>query len=246
MTRTWSRSLAGLALTAGLLAAISASPAGAATAGRARVAVYESPGGTGYVEHHNKVTYTSVSAQWIQPTVSCPVPGAQVDLLVGLDGFANGFYEQTGTQVKCPNGTPVYSGWAALYPKRAVVFTSTLLPGDQITASVTESSTQLGVYTTVLTDVTQGWTQGISRFVAFPIGQSAEVTLDDPYPAGRHGPAPLADFGTAGFTNVMANGRDMIDPTRIVMVRNSGTGLKASVTALLGHTHFSTTWLNAS
>lgn len=75
--------------------------------GMAPAATTASHAGTwsGYVD--KGATFTYVSASWIQPAVSCPVPTARVSFWIGFDGFGNGTVEQAGTFVKCSLNAPV-------------------------------------------------------------------------------------------------------------------------------------------
>src|ERR1700722_9808224 len=63
-------------------------------------------------------TYTSVTATWVQPQVSCTTAG-NVSFWVGLDGYGSSTVEQTGTSVSCATGTPQYYGWWEFYPADA-------------------------------------------------------------------------------------------------------------------------------
>jgi hypothetical protein len=241
MLITWRTPLAALAIAVTALATV----APAAVAGpRPRVASIINEKWSGYMDHHNSVSYTSVSATWVQPAAACTSTHSAASFWVGMDGAFHGTDEDTGTEVQCTGGTAHYFGWHVMYPNPVVKFKNPVQPGDSITASVT--GTTANVFTATLTDNTQHWSQTVTQSVPLASRDSAEIV------AMRLGEStaslpPLADFGTVQYTNVMVNGT-MIggsDPTRVFMVDNANQNL-VSLSPVRGGTSFTVTWLQGT
>jgi hypothetical protein len=71
-------------------------------------------------------TYTSVSANWVQPTGTCTSATRYSSFWVGLDGYSSSTVEQDGTDTDCVNGKPQYYGWYETYPNPSYNFGSTV------------------------------------------------------------------------------------------------------------------------
>jgi hypothetical protein len=153
--------------------------------------------------------YTSVSASWTVPTVSCSTTAnAYSAMWVGLDGDGSSSVEQTGVSADCDNGAAQYSAWYEFYPSSAVTLDAAKYPvsaGDKITASVRYDASTEG-YTLVLRDATQGWTDTTTGTADLGTNASAEVIAEAPTDANTNRVVPLADFGTVAFTDVTVNG----------------------------------------
>jgi hypothetical protein len=240
MLFTWRTALPALALALGALTTF----APAAAAGAApRVASQISENWSGYMDHHF-VAYTSVSASWVQPAVKCTSKRSAALFWVGMDGFYDGTFEGTGTEVKCIDGTAHYFGWYEMYPRPPVRFTTPVKAGDAITASVT--GTDANKFTAKLTDTTAGWSQTVHRTVEGASSDSVEIVTERPAKSSND-ITPLADFGAVKYTNVMVN-RSMIggsDPTRIYMQDNKNRNL-ISLSPVTGGTSFTVTWLRGT
>jgi hypothetical protein len=191
-------------------------------------------------------TYTSVSAQWVQPTGHCSGEnGDYSSFWVGLDGYSSGTVEQTGTDTDCINGSPQYYGWYETYPNPSYSFGSAVSPGDTIKATVTYQSGSSFKYT--LQDVTKSWTSSTTQTEAGAARSSAEVIVEAPCCTNGGGVLPLADFGTVNFSNSLVNGAAIgnTSPTEIIMIDNSGRD-KDTVSSLSGGESWSATWVRAS
>jgi hypothetical protein len=266
MIRRWCIPLAGLALVAGTVAA--SAPAAAARTPHSVAGHVIRPGapmirpGTNPMVGHglprratpsqnwsgyaaNGGTYHSVSANWTEPTGHCTSATRYSAFWVGLDGFNSHSVEQTGTSVDCVGGSPQYYGWYEMYPRNPVNFGNFVSPGDHFFGSVTYNGGSS--YTLVLQDITQGWTHTVHSSLSGAANSSAEAIAEAPCCTAGGGILPLADFGTANFTNVKANGSAIggFSPTEIVMVDGSGRA-KDSVSSLTGGGNFSATWLRAT
>jgi len=80
--------------------------------------------------------YTTVSANWTQPTASCTSQTTYSSFWVGLDGDGSSTVEQTGTSADCSGGSPRYYAWYEMYPKFPVNLSIAVKPGDSMTGSV--------------------------------------------------------------------------------------------------------------
>jgi hypothetical protein len=167
-------------------------------------------------------TYTSVSANWVQPQVTCTTKGI-VSFWVGLDGWNNGTVEQTGTGVDCRTGSPQYYAWWETFPTNSqqTYATVPVLPGDQISSTVSFAG---GQYTLLLTDSTQNWTR--TTVAAAPTGAanaSAEVVAEAA--SLNSTVTQLADFGTALFSGATIDDQSLTDAGAqpVDMFNNNGS-----------------------
>jgi hypothetical protein len=156
---------------------------------------------SGYVACNS--TFTSVTATWVQPTVSCTTTGS-VAFWVGLDGYGSNTVEQTGTSVSCATGTPQYSGWWEFYPADASNYNEPVYPGDTIVASVTYDGSD--TYSLKLTDVTRSWSEN-TTLNAVAQNVSAEVIAEAQTVNGQITALPY--FTTAQFTNTAIDGESL-------------------------------------
>ena len=155
--------------------------------------------------------YTSVSANWTEPAVSCGSGATYSSFWVGLDGDTSSSVEQTGTDSDCSGGRGVYYGWYEMYPAYPVNFSNPVTPGDAMSASVTTDGA--GNFTLVLQDGTK-WTQTVHASLSSAKLASAEVIAEAPSSGSV---LPLANFGTVNFS-----GATLSSPNEIVMVTKSG------------------------
>ena len=184
-------------------------------------------------------TYTSVSASWVQPTITCGRhETSYASFWIGLDGDGSNSVEQTGSEGDCNRGTPVYYSWYEFYPAYPVNYSNTVRPGDHFSSTVTYSG---GKYTLVLTDSTQNWSHTTTGSAPSGLNASAEVIAEAP--SSNRGVLPLANFGTMNFTNATVNGAALgtvPTPQKITMATSRYT--KAAVSNLSGNNAFSVTW----
>jgi hypothetical protein len=187
-------------------------------------------------------TYSSVSANWTEPTGHCSSGTQYSSFWVGLDGYSSSTVEQTGTDVDCSGRTPQYYGWYEMYPAYPVNFSNTVRPGDSLSGSVTHTGGSS--YTLVLTDHTEGWTQTIHSSLSGAANSSAEAIVEAPCCKSNGQPLNLADFGTANFSSVTANGSPIssFNPTEIIMVNNEGQD-KDTISSSTDGNSFTATWL---
>jgi hypothetical protein len=166
---------------------------------------------SGYIDYAGSgQTFTSVSASWTVPTVTCqPGETAWAAQWPGIGDVTT--VQQDGTETDCENGTPVYWAWYEMYGDAAVnsgyaqALSSTTYPvsaGDVMTGSVSLSGT---TWLLSLADATANWNFSI-QFSSPPGGLSqgsAEWMVEDP-----DGCTPqcqtLAQYSPVQFTSATA------------------------------------------
>jgi hypothetical protein len=190
-------------------------------------------------------TYTSVSANWTEPTGTCSGSAKYSSFWVGLDGYNSSSVEQTGSEVDCSGRTAEYYSWYEMYPAYPVNFSNPVSPGDQFYGSVTYNGGSS--YTLVLKDLTKGWSHTVNATLAGAANSSAEVIAEAPCCTASGGILPLAHFSPVTFTNATVDGSAIgnASPTQIIMVNNSGQA-KDSISSLSGGNSFTATWLRAN
>jgi hypothetical protein len=194
---------------------------------------------SGFVANGGK--FTSVSGSWTVPTVDCSsTPDGVVALWVGLDGAGSRTVEQTGTFSACQQGSASYAAWYEAFPAASILLSNPVGPGDTMSASVT--SVGSNTFTLVLTDNSRGWTSTNNIQVRGRLA-SAEAIVEAPSVHGQI--VPLANFGTAGFNNVVVNGSALaaVHPTPVTMATLSGV-IKAVPGPVSGGS-FSVAWHHA-
>jgi hypothetical protein len=139
-------------------------------------------------------TYTSTTADWTMPSVSCTsrTSGSYVAIWTGLDGYASATTEQIGAVVACSGGEADYYGWYELYPSPVVEFTNPLKAGDELAASVSYDGSSK--FTLSLDDVTQGWDQAVVKTLSGAARSSAETVVEVPSDFTCPPPRIFADF----------------------------------------------------
>ena len=184
-------------------------------------------------------SFTSVSASWAQPAVTCGATDTFSSFWAGLDGDGTQTVEQTGTEADCSADTATYQGWYEVFPNAPVFYAAPVQPGDAMSASVTSDGN--GLFTLTLNDTTQGWTQTTQQTAAGAQLGSAEVIAEAP---SENTVLPLADFGTVNFAGATVDNAPIgsaANLSELVMQSGSGADL-ATPSALTGGDAFSVTW----
>jgi hypothetical protein len=209
---------------------------------------------SGYAD--SGTTFTSVSASWTVPTVTCLARGTSYSAQwIGIDGYASSTVEQDGTEADCLAGTPSYDAWYEMYGDSAVnsgyevelsPTTNPVSPGDQMSASVSDVA---GTWTLSITNVSAGWAFSTNITFSSAAQSSAEWVVERPETCSRTcSLTSLADFGAVTFSNgSRATSTGPVGPisssstTAITMV-NGSTAL--AVPGSLGPTgdSFTDTW----
>jgi hypothetical protein len=262
MARRWCISLAGLTLVVGALA--TTAPALAASTGHhvapasvsGSVAHQFRPGGLfretpgthpqvidghvisygnwgGYVVTGASGSFTTTSVSWTQTEVTCP-SGKDSSPWIGIDGFNDGTVEQTGTDGDCTKNGPHYYAWYEMYPRNTVVINKPISAGDQFTGTVTFNGGTS--YTLTLTNVTDGWTNTVTKSLKSK-DDSAEAVLE------QDGPS-LTDFGTLPFSDFTVNGSTPANPEEMEVGTDAGDVCEN--TSAYSSGAFSTTWVKAN
>jgi hypothetical protein len=182
--------------------------------------------------------FTSVSANWTQPTASCTSASTYSSFWVGLDGDGSNTVEQTGTSADCSGGVPRYYAWYEMYPKFPTNLSITIHPGDSMSGSVTTDGS--GRFTLTIIDNSTGGSFTTNQRLNHAKLVSAEAIAEAPSSSG--GVLPLTNFGKVNFSSTMVNGQPIgnFSPDQINMV--SGGTTKASTSSLSGGTSFTVTW----
>ncbi len=201
---------------------------------------------------------TSVSGSWVQPTVTCPGTKLQQSAFwVGIDGFAasDPTVEQVGTDADCTKKAkknpshPVHYAWFELYPAGLVVLPPAIypvVPGDVLSGSVQVSGSS---YVITLVDAGR-WTFHTTQTPASqPQNSSAEWITEAPTlcTGTKCKVAPLADFGSIGFTGATVNGMPIatsgLAQHEITMTTKKAKAVKAAPSILSsGGSAFSVSW----
>ena len=183
--------------------------------------------------------FTSVSASWAQPSGTCTSQTTYSAFWVGLDGDGSNTVEQTGSEVDCSGGSPVYYAWYEMYPKLPVNFSNPVDPGDTFKASVTASGSK---FTLTISDTTKGWKQTESQTSSTAKKYSAEVIAEAPCCTAGGGILPLTDFGTVNFTSAKVNGSAIGNSSPEKIKIESGSVVKAKPSKLSAGEDFSVVW----
>jgi hypothetical protein len=194
-------------LAAGLILAAPSPAAGASTVVQQAV----SENWAGYVIGGSGAStapeFSRVSANWVEPSVTCTTGQGYSAFWVGLGGSGEqtGSLEQVGTEADCTSGgAGDYFAWYELVPSAPVRLGLAVHPGDHVFGQVTVSGTQV---TVTLSDQTAGNSTTKTLSMSNPDVSSAEWIAEAPSSCDQTSscqPLPLADFGTVGFTNVSA------------------------------------------
>ena len=112
---------------------------------------------SGYAVTNGTNSVTFVGASWTVPAVAgafgtrCPDAvntWLDASFWVGIDGFDNGYVEQTGTSSDCVYGQAQYYPWYEFYPAVSYALPSadTVYPGDLMYAYVNYTSPNFGIW----------------------------------------------------------------------------------------------------
>ena len=161
--------------------------------------------------------FSSVSANWAEPYVTCNSTNDLMAPWVGIDGYGSSSVEQTGVATDCSSGSPVYQAWYEMYPDAPVYYGDHVAPGDQISASVSRSGTS---YTLTLSDNSQGWTQTTTQSLGAS-NASAEVIMESPTGA-------YPNFGSVNFSGASIDGSPLGDNSPTLMTPATTTAMKTA------------------
>ncbi|HEY2442680.1 MAG TPA: G1 family glutamic endopeptidase [Streptosporangiaceae bacterium] len=184
-------------------------------------------------------TFTTATASWTQNTITCTSGDGSTDMSpwVGIDGFSSNTVEQTGSSGDCNGATPNYYAWYEMFPRNVIIINKTVQPGDKFTGTVTHTTGTS--YKLVLQDITQGWTNTVTKSINAK-DNSAEAIMEQ---AATH----LTKWAsTDPFTGFTVDGQAAGSFSGIVQMEiKSGSTLCDSTSSLSGSENFTATWLNA-
>jgi hypothetical protein len=209
---------------------------------------------SGYVDLKTSTNkkYSAISAQWTEPSVTCPSKEDQSAVFwVGLDGWNDSTVEQDGTFAQCYLGTAYYYTWWEMYPTNDIQTVGTISPGDSITSTVTYSG---GTYTLSVTDSSTpsaSFTEHETCASNLSCKRSSSEWIAEA-PSGSRGLFPLADFGTWALSHATVTGTSgsgvigTFSNEQIVMIDSGDDYNLATPSSLNGSGNgFTDTWGNS-
>ena len=194
-------------------------------------------------------TFSTVTANWTEPSASCTSTTSLAAFWVGIDGYSSSSVEQDGTLIECYLGTAYQYTWWEMYPSNAIqVVGSSLAAGDHITSSVVRSGTR---YTLKVTDSTHSANSFTTTQTCSGCANSSAEWIAEA-PSGSAGVYPLSHFSTwtaSGATVTGSSGAGVISSytdDEITMI-DSASRVKAQPGALNSSGNgFSVTWERSS
>ncbi|HEX4059393.1 MAG TPA: G1 family glutamic endopeptidase [Streptosporangiaceae bacterium] len=186
-------------------------------------------------------TFTTTTASWTQPAITCS-GSHETDMSpwVGIDGYSTSTVEQTGSSGDCDGSSKDYYAWYEMYPRNVVVINKTVKPGDQFTGTVTHTSGTN--YTLKLQDITQGWTNSVTKSISAK-DASAEAVMEMAanFLTKWSGPDPFTGFTANGQP---AGSYSSSQIQQMEIDTSSGT-VCDTTSGLTSNENFNVTWDNA-
>jgi hypothetical protein len=177
--------------------------------------------------------FTSVSAGWTAPAVRCGSTTQVVGPWVGLGGVATNSVQQTGLEVTCATGQPVYRAWYESAPEPPVYHADPVRQGDRMTAKVVRTATG---YTLTVADLTRNWSRTVRTALQQDDHASAEVVLESPT-------AAFPAFGALTVTNATVDGAPLASANPVALDSGAG-GVRQTRTGALAGGTFTVTYLH--
>jgi Peptidase A4 family/Putative Ig domain/IPT/TIG domain len=176
-------------------------------------------------------SYSGVGGDWTVPAVAASASDEYSATWIGVDGTTASSLIQTGTAQQYVDGAAQYYAWVELLPGNEGVIGNVsgpapVDPGDQIAASVVETTANMWAVT--IDDVTQSW--GFSQTFSYTT-PGASVEWIEEAPTVNDTQSTLANFDTATFTGIGADESAastlvpvyMLDPTGTYIIAYPGT-----------------------
>ena len=207
---------------------------GAAIASPARAASADGGRHGGYVAYNN--TFSSASATWTQPAVTCTNPADFYSPWVGINSATT--VEQVGVSTNCRSGSPVSQAWYEMYPAPAVYLSLADYPvssGDSFHGAVAYNGGP--TYTLTLSNTTRGWTYSTVQIATTVSNPAVAASIESQ--AGR-----FPNFGSITFSEVTANGLPIGSFDTIAYDPSANGVTQASTSTLRGGTEFTITYLH--
>jgi Peptidase A4 family len=199
----------------------------------------------GYVATPNQASgFSGVSAQWTQPAVDCSATqqATYSAYWVGIGGGGSNSQalEQIGTQGDCDaSGNTSYYAWYELVPSAPVKLNLQINPGDKVYARTVVKGDQI---TLRIVDQTTGkaWGKTLTMTSATPDTSTAEWVAEAPsecsggVASGDCQPLPLANFGTATFSDAHATAAGHVGSISDPQFSEQPIALEPSSSSLFG------------
>ena len=160
---------------------------------------------SGYAATSSVQPFLQVQSTFVQPTVTCTVPGAWTLFWVGFDGFDNGTVEQAGTAAQCGTSiksAPTYYAWWEMYPTNTIqIMPLTIKPRNNIQATVTYVPQTAAFQMNITNNSTKKqYTETATCAAGLTCARdSAEWIVERPTVAGVY--TPLANWSAISLTN---------------------------------------------
>jgi hypothetical protein len=143
-------------------------------------------------------TYTAVSGTWTVPAYSASTSAGVSATWVGIGGVNSRDLIQAGTQEETSGtGQTRYEAWIEMLPQASRTVPLSVNPGDSITVSIAEQSTNTWLIS--FTNNTTGKTY--QQTVNYASSHSSAEWIEEAPSASRGGVLPLDNFGTVTFSN---------------------------------------------
>jgi len=186
--------------------------------------------------------FSSVSASWKQPKVTCNSEDRMSATWVGFDGTSssNPTVEQDGTTGWCYEGKAVYFTWYEMFPAGSVEVGKSLKPGDKITSTVTRSGSSYKLSVKDATHSSAGFS--VTKSCASSTCHASSVEWIEERPAfSTTGIIPLAAYGSWKANSVADKSTGTTSTDSIAMVDSLDNYILSAVGNLSGGS-FTTTY----
>ncbi len=174
------------------------------------------------------VSFTSIEASWQVPTVT-PPSSASVDTYsstwVGIGGDVDPSLIQAGTEQDVTGGGgSEYYAWYELLPNSSIAIDQPVVPGDEMTVLIDETTPSQQLWTITVTDATQHWT--FSQSFQYDSPNASAEWIEEAPTVGRS-QSTMANFGSVTFSSLGVDGESALIPSgatadRIDYVNSNG------------------------
>ena len=190
-----------------------------------RTGTMKSENWSGYAVTTTKVT--SVQSTFDVPTASTP-PTGYAATWTGIGGYGTRDLIQAGVAESDPSGTAQYYPWYELLPAGETRINKPVSPGDQVTVTITESTSNSKQWTISLSDPHSGWT--FTKTVKYKSRrESAEWILEAPTVDGGQTRLPSLSTAYFGPTSTYSVNHGSVktisagNPIKILLVKSNGS-----------------------
>lgn len=184
--------------------------------------------------------FTSVSARFTVPRVTCPEPDMNASFWVGLDGFDSPTVEQIGVEALCRDGEARYAAWWQAYPAPSQPLDLVVIPGHEIVVRVSVGAA--GVRFEL-----RNVTSSVAFEKTLPVSNATFTSAELIAEQSGAWQGPLSDFDELVFHDATVDGEPFgrADPLALVMVNASGSPRVAVSPLTAAADAFTVRWLAA-